>query len=94
MRTLLYTGPVDTLEIYDLKDPGKLLFSEHLHPGRKYDLPEGDFQVITNMVNRGLFVAPAAEKPPSPVADTSHDTSAPATVPVTPPEKDGKAKRS
>lgn len=94
MRALLYTGPIDTLEIYDPKDPSKVLFSEHLHPGRKYNLPEGDFQVVTTMVNRGLFVTPPAENALSPEADTSQGGSAPATVPVTPPEAGGKTKRS
>ena len=94
MRSLLYTGPVDTLEIYDPKDPTKVLFSEHLHPDRKYNLPDGDFQVVTNMVNRGLFVTPPAENALSPVADTSHGGSAPATVQATTPETGGKTKRS
>lgn len=94
MRTLLYTGPVDTLEIYDPKDPGKVIFSEHLHPGRKYRLPDGDFQVVANMVNRGLFSDPTAENAPSPVADTSQGGSTPATVPSSTPEAGGKSKRS
>lgn len=94
MRSLVYTGPVDTLEIYDPKDPAKVLFSEHLHPGRTYTLPESDFQVVTTMVNRGLFVAPPEENALSPVANTSQAGSAPATVPVTPPEAGGKSKRS
>ncbi|MFC5393069.1 hypothetical protein [Bosea vestrisii] len=94
MRSLKYTGPVDTLEIYDLQDPNKVIFSEHLHPNRTYELPEGDHQVVTNMVNRGLFVPPPEEKAASPGADTSRGEPAPATVPATPPEKDGKAKRS
>lgn len=94
MRSLLYTGPVDTLEIYDPKDPAKLLFSEHLHAGRTYTLPEGDFQVVTTMKNRGLFVTPPAENALSPVADTSQGGSTPATVPATTPEAGGKVKRS
>ena len=94
MRSLKYTGPIDALEIYDPEDPTKVLFSEHLYPGRTYTLPEGDFQVITTMENRGLFIAPPAEKAASPGADTSRAEAAPATVPATPTEKDGKAKRS
>ncbi|MEN5083726.1 hypothetical protein ABE438_14685 [Bosea sp. TWI1241] len=68
-----YTGPVDTLEIQDPKDPQKTIFSEHLHPGRSYELPAGDHQVIANMIGRGLFV-------PSPVTDTSPSEPAPAKV--------------
>jgi hypothetical protein len=92
MRTLKYTGPLDTLEIYDPKDPAKLIFSEQLHPGRTYELPEGDFQVITNMIGRKLFIA--AETATSPVDDTSRDKSAPATVAPSTAEPAGKSKRS
>lgn len=88
MRKMTYTGPVDTLEIVDQQDPQKVIFSEHLHPGRPYNLPDaGAHQVVDTMIGRGLFVDPPAgnaEIAPPPVDATSPAAPAPATVPQTP----------
>ena len=98
MRKMTYTGPVDTLEIVDPQDPQKVIFSEHLHPGRSYKLPdEGGHQVIDTMVGRGLFIDPkaeAAEIEPSPVDATSPGAPAPATVPETPATPAAKPRRN
>ncbi|MFA6966120.1 hypothetical protein [Bosea sp. (in: a-proteobacteria)] len=69
MRKLKYTGPIDTLELHD-KD-GETVFSKHLHPGKTYKLPEGEFQIVETMLGRGLFVDPKTETETSPGNDTS-----------------------
>ncbi|PZU89115.1 MAG: hypothetical protein DI527_16415 [Chelatococcus sp.] len=93
MRELTYTGPVDTLEIFDPEHPGEPIFSEILHPGRTYSLPDTS-TIVDQMIGRELFKPAKAETAASPVIDTSPAAPAPATVPEIEARGAGKTKRS